>query len=123
MAGGDWYLDAHPDESVVRAALACQRGGAADEPPHDVVVAFVAAARRQIVSWSDATFGSGLGYEVSGLDGNSVLDACVAESGRCKCGDDDQETTGRGKQHRAVSDRVAEKPSDGCADDNHGAVD
>jgi hypothetical protein len=38
------------DASVVRAALARQRSGATDEPSHDDVVAFVAAARSQIGS-------------------------------------------------------------------------
>jgi streptomycin 3"-adenylyltransferase len=89
VAGGEWYLAAHPDASVVRAALACQRGGATDEPSHDDVVAFVAAARRQIGSWIGATPGSDLGHEVSGLDGYSVLDARVAESGSGKCDGND----------------------------------
>jgi hypothetical protein len=99
VAGGEWYLAAHPDESVVRAALARQRGRVADEPAHDDVVAFVAAARRQIGSWIGATIGatsgSGLGHETSGLDDHNVLDdhgvldAGVAESGSRKCGGDD----------------------------------
>lgn len=89
IAGGEWYLASHPGDEVVRAALARQRGDDAAEPPRDDVIAFVAAARRQIVSWSDATPGSGLGHEMSGLDDRSVLDASVAESRGRKCGGDD----------------------------------
>lgn len=88
VAGGEWYLAAHPDASVVRAALARQRGGAAHEPSHGDVVAFVASARCQIGSWIGPTPGSGLGHDMSGLDDHSVLDAGAAESGSGKCGGD-----------------------------------
>jgi hypothetical protein len=48
VAGGEWYLAGHPDEQIVRAALAGQRGDDAVEPSRDDVVAFVDAARMQI---------------------------------------------------------------------------
>jgi Domain of unknown function (DUF4111)/Nucleotidyltransferase domain len=89
IAGGEWYLAGHSDDEVVRAALGRQRGDDAAEPSRDDVLAFVDAARRQIDSWIGATPGSGLGHEVSGLDGYSVLDARVAESGSGKCDGND----------------------------------
>jgi predicted nucleotidyltransferase len=48
VAGGEWYLAGHPDDEVVRAALARQRGDASIEPSPDDVLAFVDAARRRI---------------------------------------------------------------------------
>ncbi len=50
VSGGEWYLARHPDKSVVRAALAHQRGDDVPEPSRDDVTAFVAAAQRQIGS-------------------------------------------------------------------------
>jgi streptomycin 3"-adenylyltransferase len=48
VAGGEWYLAGHPDDEVVLAALARQRGDSANEPLPDDVRAFVDAARRRI---------------------------------------------------------------------------
>ena len=48
VAGGEWYLAGHPDDEVVRAALARQRGNDAAEPTRDDVLEFVDAARNRI---------------------------------------------------------------------------
>jgi len=48
VAGGEWYLAGHPDDGIVRAALARQRGNHASEPSRDDVLAFVDAARIRI---------------------------------------------------------------------------
>jgi hypothetical protein len=48
VAGGEWYLASHPDEQIVHAALARQRGDDAVEPARDDVLAFVDAARTRI---------------------------------------------------------------------------